>query len=70
MKDTRYNRALAREVNFITQTTAVGTYTTMFSKIYRNTFHLSRGMSNNNIKVYNLSDQDYNFLDNYIWNRN
>jgi RHS repeat-associated protein len=59
------------DVNFINQITAEGTYTTTFSQIiYSNTFHLSRGTVNNNIKVYNLSNQDYNFLSNFIWNRN
>lgn len=59
------------KVNFITQITPAGTYTTIFSNnIYRNTFHLSRGIKINNIKVYNLSNQDYNYLTDFIWNRN
>ncbi len=58
------------DANFITQITAEGTYTTFFSQIYSNTFHLSRGTVNNNIKVFNLSGPDYNYLTDFIWNKN
>ena len=58
------------DVNFITNIKSAGTYTTMFSPlIYKNTFHLNRG-STPNIKVYNLTNNNYSFLKDFIWNRN